>query len=222
VIARIACYLQVCCSLVLPAGRQPMQWSFRYAVRSRTSALWVLIVWVAIFQCDVSQTRSKGCVIPASHSDNRVEDLFYLQTIRKRRNQGRCVSFSRAGFSTCHSPDHGGALIFGSRSMLPADKLGQFLQAGFVVVAIDHRLAPETKLPEILKDVNGAIDWVRTKGPSQFRADPRHVAVVGQSAGAYLAIMEGIRARTRVQRVFRSMAMEISLATGIAIPMPSF
>jgi acetyl esterase/lipase len=96
---------------------------------------------------------------------------------------------------------HGGALIFGSRSMLPADELAQFLQAGFVVVAIDYRLAPETKLPEILEDVDDAIDWVRTKGPSLFRADPSHVAVVGQSAGAYLAIMEGIRARPRVQAV---------------------
>lgn len=37
---------------------------------------------------------------------------------------------------------HGGALIFGSRSMLPADELGVFLEAGFVVAAIDYRLAP--------------------------------------------------------------------------------
>jgi acetyl esterase/lipase len=96
---------------------------------------------------------------------------------------------------------HGGALIFGSRSMLPADELGVFLEAGYLVVAIDYRLAPETKLPEILKDVDDALHWVRTEGPHLFNADPARIAVVGQSAGAYLALMEGVRATPRVQAI---------------------
>jgi acetyl esterase/lipase len=96
---------------------------------------------------------------------------------------------------------HGGALIFGSRVMLPADELEVFLEAGFVVVAIDYRLAPETKLPEILNDVDDALHWVRTEGPTLFHADPAHIAVVGQSAGAYLALMEGVRAAPRIQAI---------------------
>jgi acetyl esterase/lipase len=96
---------------------------------------------------------------------------------------------------------HGGALIFGSRSMLPADELEVFLGAGFVVVAIDYRLAPETKLPEILNDVDDALHWVRTEGPRLFYADPARVALVGQSGGAYLALMEGVRATPRVQAI---------------------
>ena len=96
---------------------------------------------------------------------------------------------------------HGGALIFGSRAMLPADELEVFLGAGFVVVAIDYRLAPETKLPEILNDVDDALHWVRTKGPHLFNADPTRIALVGQSGGAYLALMEGVRARPRVQAI---------------------
>jgi acetyl esterase/lipase len=96
---------------------------------------------------------------------------------------------------------HGGGLIFGSRSMLPADELGVFLEAGFVVVAIDYRLAPETKLPEILNDVDDALHWVRTKGSVLFNADPARIAVVGQSAGAYLALMEGARVTPRIQAI---------------------
>jgi acetyl esterase/lipase len=96
---------------------------------------------------------------------------------------------------------HGGALIFGSRSMLPADELEVFLGAGFIVVAIDYRLAPETKLPEILNDVDDALRWVRTEGPHLFNADPARVALVGQSGGAYLALMEGARAKPRIQAI---------------------
>src|SRR5437867_2321277 len=49
---------------------------------------------------------------------------------------------------------HGVALIQGSRK-LPADSriLRALLGAGFTVVTIDYRLAPETKLPGIIEDV---------------------------------------------------------------------
>jgi acetyl esterase/lipase len=90
---------------------------------------------------------------------------------------------------------HGGGLIFGSRQMLPPDERDEFLNAGYVLVAIDYRLAPETKLTEILKDVDDAYSWVQDKGTALFHADPQHVAVIGQSAGAYLALMAGIRGR---------------------------
>jgi acetyl esterase/lipase len=88
---------------------------------------------------------------------------------------------------------HGGGLIFGNREMLPADEREELLQAGYVVVSIDYRLGPETKLPEILRDVEDAYRWVREKGPTLFSADPQRVAIVGQSAGAYLALMAGVR-----------------------------
>ena len=96
---------------------------------------------------------------------------------------------------------HGGALIFGSREMLPADEREQFLHAGYVIVAIDYRLAPETKLPGIVKDVEDAHQWVRDKGPMLFHIDPDRMVAVGQSAGAYLALMAGARVRPRLKAV---------------------
>lgn len=41
---------------------------------------------------------------------------------------------------------HGGALIFGNRSMLPGEQMELYLAAGYTVISIDYRLAPETKL----------------------------------------------------------------------------
>lgn len=96
---------------------------------------------------------------------------------------------------------HGGALIFGSRRMLPADERDRFLQAGYVVVAIDYRLAPETKLPEILADVVDAHRWIESQGPALFRGDPRRVVAVGQSGGAYLALMAAATVRPRLKAV---------------------
>lgn len=83
---------------------------------------------------------------------------------------------------------HGGALIMGHRGNLRALQRQQYLDAGYVVVSPDYRLAPETKLPEILADLRDAYQWVREKGPDLFGIDPSRIAVVGHSAGGYLAL----------------------------------
>jgi acetyl esterase/lipase len=96
---------------------------------------------------------------------------------------------------------HPGSLIMGSRGMLPEDERERFLKAGYVVVAIDYRLAPETKLPEILKDIDDAHRWVRETGSTLFHIDPERVATVGASGGAYLALMAGARVQPPLRAV---------------------
>ncbi len=86
---------------------------------------------------------------------------------------------------------HGGALIMGNRGGLRAAQLEKYLGAGYTVVAIDYRLAPETKLKAIIEDLQDAYRWVRERGPDLFRADPDRVAVIGHSAGGYLTLMSG-------------------------------
>ncbi len=92
---------------------------------------------------------------------------------------------------------HGGALIFGNRGGINPDQLARYLKAGFAVVSIDYRLAPESKLPEILQDVEDAYRWVQEKGPALFQADPKRIAVIGHSAGGYLTLTAGYRCRPR-------------------------
>src|SRR5438874_13841088 len=68
---------------------------------------------------------------------------------------------------------HGGALITGNRSWINSIQLQKYVDAGYTVVSIDYRLAPETKLTAIIEDLQDAYRWVRGKGPDLFRADPR-------------------------------------------------
>jgi acetyl esterase/lipase len=52
---------------------------------------------------------------------------------------------------------HGGALINGHREQVPARLKGDALKAGYVFVSIDYRLAPESKLPDVVADVADAL-----------------------------------------------------------------
>ena len=92
---------------------------------------------------------------------------------------------------------HGGALIMGDRGWINAAQLRRYVDAGFAVVAIDYRLAPETKLPDILADVEDSHRWVREKGPGLFQIDPDRIAVIGHSAGGYLTLATGYRCHPR-------------------------
>ena len=51
---------------------------------------------------------------------------------------------------------HGGALIVGSRQGIRTEQLEAYIRAGYVMVSIDYRLAPEIKLPEIIEDLKDA------------------------------------------------------------------
>jgi len=92
---------------------------------------------------------------------------------------------------------HGGALIMGTREWLDSEALGLYLNAGFVVISIDYRLAPETKLHNIIEDLKDAYSWVRGNGPILFKIDPNRIAVVGSSAGGYLTLMAGFHLKPR-------------------------
>ncbi len=86
---------------------------------------------------------------------------------------------------------HGGALLMGSRTSVPAQLLELCRSDGYVLASIDYRLAPEVKLPAIIEDLKDAIAWIRRDGPRQFHCDPKRLVVAGGSAGGYLTMMTG-------------------------------
>lgn len=88
---------------------------------------------------------------------------------------------------------HGGGLITGHREQLSAQVRDFALANDFVLVSLDYRLAPETKLPGILEDIEDALRWLRTEGASQFHVDPQRIAVTGGSAGGFLTLASGYR-----------------------------
>jgi acetyl esterase/lipase len=92
---------------------------------------------------------------------------------------------------------HGGALIMGSRRLSKNSRvLTALLDAGFTVISIDYRLAPETKLPGIIEDVQDAWEWLHAQAP-MLRIDAARIGVCGGSAGGYLTLMTGFRLRPR-------------------------
>ena len=93
---------------------------------------------------------------------------------------------------------HGGALIGGERDLKPEYRPTREIVSlakarGYALVSFDYRLAPETKLPAIVSDVEAAFAWLGGAGVRQFHLDPAHMVVVGDSAGGYLALLSGYR-----------------------------
>lgn len=101
------------------------------------------------------------------------------------------VHMAAAAFGPVAVHIHGGALIGGDRKGLPAFEIRQLRQAGFSVVSVDYRLAPETPLEQIIRDIEDALAWVRGEGARVFGWDPGRVGVFGGSAGGYLTLMTG-------------------------------
>lgn len=62
---------------------------------------------------------------------------------------------------------------------------------GYVGVTVGYRLVPAARFPAQVEDCKAAIRWMRAHA-AQYRMDPRRIAVVGFSAGGYLAAMLGV------------------------------
>lgn len=95
---------------------------------------------------------------------------------------------------------HGGALIMGHRGNLWDGERDLYVNAGYAVVSIDYRLAPEVKLDAIIEDVRDAFAWVREKA-DRLGIDPSRIATIGHSGGGYLAQMAGFCVNPRPQAV---------------------
>lgn len=92
---------------------------------------------------------------------------------------------------------HGGALIMGHREGVHGEVRKVAQDNGWALVSIDYRLAPETKLPELISDVEAAFEWLNGKGAKEFKLDTKRIAVCGGSAGGYLTLVTGYRAKPR-------------------------
>lgn len=82
---------------------------------------------------------------------------------------------------------HGGAWRQGDRTQLRGYgiRLGM---AGYVGIAIEYRLTPESPWPAQIHDVKAAIRWVRANA-DRLGVDPERIAIEGNSAGAHLALL---------------------------------
>jgi acetyl esterase/lipase len=95
---------------------------------------------------------------------------------------------------------HGGGLQALSKERM--DGVCAFLVGqGWAVVNVNYRLLPEHPFPAPLLDVLRAIRWVRETDRPDFRCLNRsRVALLGASAGGYLAMMGGLMLKPRQVR----------------------
>ncbi|MBA8923961.1 acetyl esterase/lipase [Kutzneria viridogrisea] len=88
---------------------------------------------------------------------------------------------------------HGGSWTGGSKNTQNLPLLSHLAANGWVCVAIDYRLGPRTRWPEIMIDVKRALAWVRANA-HRHGGDPDFIAVTGGSAGGHLAALAALTA----------------------------
>ena len=67
----------------------------------------------------------------------------------------------------------------------------QLLNAGFTVFAVRHGSSPRYKVPDAVRDVTQAIEFIGVHA-QDYGVDPRRVGVFGASAGGVLALLAGL------------------------------
>jgi acetyl esterase len=89
---------------------------------------------------------------------------------------------------------HGGGFVIANIDVYDSSAKSLAEQTGAVVVSVAYRLAPEHKFPVAHDDAFAAYQWVLNNVAS-IKADPKRVAVAGESAGGNLAVNTAIKAR---------------------------
>ena len=87
---------------------------------------------------------------------------------------------------------HGGGFRFGDENMTiiqPVIDAG--VANGYAVVSADYRKSGEAVFPAAVADAKAVVRWVRANA-ANYGFDAEHVAVWGESAGAYIAAMTAL------------------------------
>lgn len=127
-----------------------------------------------------------------SWNESLTKEIFVYKTVEGHEIKANIFLPEKNGLHPVLVYFHGGGFIFGNRDQGLHNKLKEkFLKENYAVVSADYRLAPETKLNEILIDVQDLLKWLRKNGLQEFNIDTNKIAVVGGSAGGYLALSTG-------------------------------
>lgn len=89
---------------------------------------------------------------------------------------------------------HGGGWVIAGLDAYDASARAIAAESGAVVLAAHYRQGPETRFPGAHEDAVSAWRWAAAHA-AQLGGDPRHMAVVGESAGGNLAVNTAIAAR---------------------------
>ncbi len=87
---------------------------------------------------------------------------------------------------------HGGSWTGGDkRSPATLQDRRALVQAGFLVVSINYRLAPEYRFPAMIEDAKCAVRYLRAHA-DRYNLDPGRIGAFGNSAGGHIAALLGL------------------------------
>jgi acetyl esterase/lipase len=72
----------------------------------------------------------------------------------------------------------------------PASPVNELIKRGYTVIAVVHGSQPRYTVPEILKDLNRAVRFIRLHA-AEYGIDPNRIGIEGASAGGHLSLMQG-------------------------------
>lgn len=87
---------------------------------------------------------------------------------------------------------HGGGFMFGDQKMeIIQPIIAAALDNGYAVASVDYRKSSDAVFPAAVGDVKAAVRFVRANA-EKYSFDADHIAVWGESAGAYLSLMTAL------------------------------
>ncbi|HQR27119.1 MAG TPA: alpha/beta hydrolase [Nocardioides sp.] len=86
---------------------------------------------------------------------------------------------------------HGGGWILGRKDEQGVPLMRHMARRGWVVVAINYRLAPRDYFPAQIIDVKRAIAWIK-EHIAEYGGDPGYLAITGGSAGGQLTALAAL------------------------------
>lgn len=86
---------------------------------------------------------------------------------------------------------HGGGMTAGDKSDLNPVFLNALASAGYAVVSVNYRLAPQFKFPAQIEDVKCAIRYLRAKAP-RYGLNGREIFAFGTSVGGQLVALAAL------------------------------
>jgi alpha-L-fucosidase 2 len=95
---------------------------------------------------------------------------------------------------------HGGSWDTGSRVSFTGQQLELLTRAGFNWFAVDYRLTGLDRYRDAIDDLRAAIEFVRCHA-ADFRIDPDRVVLLGEDAGAHLALLLAGESQARIEAV---------------------
>ena len=86
---------------------------------------------------------------------------------------------------------HGGGWVSGDKTRgAGIEEVPALVEAGFLVAAVNYRLAPDYSFPAMIEDLRCAVRYLRAHA-AELNLDPQRIGAFGTSAGGHLVALMG-------------------------------